>query len=188
MTTIETTNTTGFLKVKAVKVTTDNLKPHTLEYIDRTDSVAIMLKTTEGNYVMVEQFRIGPATKNLNEQLTLEPVAGMVDKGETPEQAARRECEEEIGVHPIWVSPVESFWMCPGVSNEKMHMFIGMCDVPNDIGGTDEFEHIVVKQFTEDQMMQLKKEQKLNTPHALLLWNAWRDYNLELSRSNQLSM
>lgn len=188
MTKIESTSTTGFLKVKAVKVSTNNLQPHTLEYLDRPDSVAIMLKTTEGNYVLVEQFRIGPASKVLSEQLTLEPVAGMVDKGENPETAVRRECVEEIGVDPLWTTHVESFWMCPGVSNEKMHLYIGMCDTPNDIGGTDEFEHIVVKQFTENEMLQLKKEKKLNTPHALILWNAWCDYNAELQKTQALSM
>ncbi len=181
MTNIKKTQPKGFLKISAVEVSNEKLKPHVLEYLDRGDSVAIMLKTDTNKYVMVEQFRIGPASKDANQTSTLEPVAGMIDAGETPEQAVLRECKEEIGIDPIWVTKTESFWMCPGVSNEKMHLFIGECTQPNDIGGTDEDEYIVVKQYTQDEMHTLKKEGKLNTPHALLLWNAWQTYNANLT-------
>lgn len=188
MTKIEQAVPGGFLKVKAVSVETKDVKPHKLEYLDRGDSVALLLKTTEGKYVMVEQFRIGPASKNINEQLTIEPVAGMIDKGETPDLAAKRECLEEIGVEPLWLEQVESFWMCPGVSNERMYLYIGMCDKPNDFGGTDEFEHIVVKQFTEEQMQDMKSKRLFNTPHALILWNTWCDYNRKLNLQSELKV
>ena len=53
--------------------------------------VNVIARTTDGLYVMVRQYRHG-----LDCVLT-EPCAGVAEKGETPEQAARRELLEETG-------------------------------------------------------------------------------------------
>ena len=55
------------------------------------DWVLILARTTEGKWVMTEQYRHGTG------KITLEFPAGIIDKGETPEQAAARELQEECG-------------------------------------------------------------------------------------------
>jgi 8-oxo-dGTP pyrophosphatase MutT (NUDIX family) len=55
------------------------------------DWVLILARTTEGKWVMTEQYRHGTG------KITLEFPAGIIDKGETPEQAALRELQEECG-------------------------------------------------------------------------------------------
>ncbi len=55
------------------------------------DWVLILARTTEGKWVMTEQYRHGTG------KITLEFPAGIIDKGETPEQAALRELQEESG-------------------------------------------------------------------------------------------
>ena len=54
------------------------------------DWVLILARTTEGKWVMTEQYRHGTG------QIALEFPAGIIDKGETPEQAALRELQEEV--------------------------------------------------------------------------------------------
>lgn len=55
------------------------------------DWVLILARTTEGKWVMTEQYRHGTG------KIELEFPAGIIDKGETPEQAAARELQEECG-------------------------------------------------------------------------------------------
>ena len=54
------------------------------------DWVLILARTVEGNWVMTEQYRHGPM------KIALEFPAGIIDKGESPEQAALRELQEEV--------------------------------------------------------------------------------------------
>ena len=55
------------------------------------DWVLILARTSEGKWVMTEQYRHGSG------KIALEFPAGIIDKGETPEQAAIRELQEECG-------------------------------------------------------------------------------------------
>ena len=55
------------------------------------DWVLILARTTEGKWVMTEQYRHGTG------KIALEFPAGIIDKGETPEKAAIRELQEECG-------------------------------------------------------------------------------------------
>ena len=57
------------------------------------DWVLILARTTEGKWVMTEQYRHGTG------KITLEFPAGIIDKGESPEQAALRELQEEVAHH-----------------------------------------------------------------------------------------
>ena len=45
--------------------------------------------------LLIEQFRTGPYVKGDEEPWVLEPIAGLIDAGETPEGAGIREAQEE---------------------------------------------------------------------------------------------
>lgn len=55
------------------------------------DWVLILARTKESKWVMTEQYRHGTG------KIALEFPAGIIDKGETPEEAAIRELQEECG-------------------------------------------------------------------------------------------
>jgi len=46
--------------------------------------------------------------------------AGSVDEGETPDQAAARECEEEIGLAPGRIERVRGLFPTPGFCDEEL--------------------------------------------------------------------
>ena len=93
---------------------------------------------------MVRQFRL-PAGKPL-----LEIVAGGSDAGETPEEAARRELAEEIGMVPETLIPLYEAFAAPGYTTEIIYGFLakGFHKAPKD-PDEDEFIEIVSMPFDE---------------------------------------
>ncbi|MFU8865094.1 MAG: NUDIX domain-containing protein [Rhodobacterales bacterium] len=81
--------------------------------------------------MLVEQFRAGPYARGDLSPWPLEPVAGRIDPGETAEQAARREAEEEAGLDLRRLELVSRNYPSPGSTSEYFHIFVGLCDLPD---------------------------------------------------------
>ncbi|MDF2620256.1 MAG: hydrolase [Xanthobacteraceae bacterium] len=94
-------------------------------------------------FVMIRQFRLGAQLATGVGEL-VEIAAGLIDPGEKPEDAARRECREEIGVIPRALLPATQFLPTPGVTDEFATLYIGLVDsreVPAEAGEPGETEH-----------------------------------------------
>ncbi|MGE5154210.1 MAG: NUDIX domain-containing protein [Bdellovibrio bacteriovorus] len=77
--------------------------------------------------VLVKQFRIG-ALGAASGAWLLEPPGGVIDEGESPEAAARREAWEETGCRIGDLEPILSCHTSPGVSDERVDLFCGAVD------------------------------------------------------------
>ena len=98
------------------------------ELFVRHDAVCVLpYDPQRDSVVLVEQFRIGALDKSRNPWL-LELVAGLIDKGEEPEEVARREALEEAGLTLGALWPITSYYPSPGGSDERVHLFVGRCD------------------------------------------------------------
>ena len=85
------------------------------------------LDIERGEVVMIRQFR--PAAHLANGRGdTIEIVAGRVEAGETLAQAARRECQEEIGVAPKALVELFSYLPTPGLTDEEVTLFVAAID------------------------------------------------------------
>ena len=79
---------------------------------------AAAIVAVDGNeVVLIKQFR--PSV----EETLLEIPAGRIDSGETPEQAASRELEEETGLKPLSLRKLVEFYPTPGFVDEKIYLF-----------------------------------------------------------------
>ena len=88
--------------------------------------------------LLIEQFRVGPFARGDLAPWSLEPVAGRVDPGEPPEQAARREALEEAGLELRHLERIGGHYPSPGSTSEFFHVFVGLTDLPDStdsIGG-----------------------------------------------------
>ena len=80
------------------------------------DWVLILARTAEGKWVMTEQYRHGTG------KIALEFPAGIIDKGETPEQAAIRELQEECGYRAATTKYLGAFPVNPDRHRGVFHV------------------------------------------------------------------
>ncbi len=126
--------------------------------------------------LLVEQFRMGPFGRGDPLPWVLEPVAGRVDAGETPEQAARRECCEEADLELTQLLHVSSHYCSPGCSSEVFHCYVGLCELPEtgETHGGLEAEHEDLRRhvigFDAAMAMTRTGEVNIGPLFALLLW------------------
>jgi len=102
--------------------------------IRREDAVAVLLVNTDtGKVILTRQFRYAIADKT-NEPI-LEIVAGKVDKGEEPAQAAKREVEEETGyrIQEHHLKFLFSCFVSPGYSSERFLLYYAQVTDPDKI-------------------------------------------------------
>jgi ADP-ribose pyrophosphatase len=115
------------------------------------------LDLTLEEFVLVSQFRLGG---HLCADLGMmaEIVAGRVDEGEGLEDAARRECCEEIGVLPQRLVPLFDFAPAPALTDEYMRLFLAMIDssaLPARAGVSNEHEDIAVLRYKMNEVANL---------------------------------
>ncbi len=83
--------------------------------------------------VLIEQFRAGAIDAPGGAWL-LEPVAGMIEEGESPQDVARREAIEEAGLAIGELFPIADCLVSPGGTSERHILFCGRIDAA-DAGG-----------------------------------------------------
>ena len=89
----------------------------TREVVRQRGSVAALPVHDDGRVTLVRQYRYAV------DALVWELPAGRREPGETPEDGARRELEEEVGLRPRFLEPLLTFWTTPGFCDEVMHLF-----------------------------------------------------------------
>jgi len=141
------------------------------ELFVRGEAVAVVLYDPVRDLIgMVEQFRIG-ALDEPNGPWCYEVVAGMLEEGESPEEVARRELIEEANVTPYAMEYICNYLSSPGGSDEKLHLYCGLCDL-SQAGGVfglpEEGEDIRVHVFAADDVFAELLNGAFNNAAALI--------------------
>lgn len=87
--------------------------------------------------LLIEQFRAPLYFAGDPAPWLWEPVAGLVDPGETPDQTAHREAMEEAGLVLKGLEKVGEAYSSSGSSSEYVHLYVGLADLSDaeGIGG-----------------------------------------------------
>ena len=112
----------------------------TREIFERGHAVVVILYDPDRDAIaLIEQFRIGALAAGQYPWL-VECVAGIIEDGETPEQVALREAEEEAGAIPEHMEHIGKFIITPGGSSETAELFVAKVDT-STIDGLHGLEH-----------------------------------------------
>lgn len=136
-------------------------------------SAVIAYDPKEDSVILVEQVRIGAAyhPESNRSPWLLELIAGMVEKGEKPEDVALRESEEEAGIQVKNLTHCLSVWDSPGGIVERIHLFAGEVDsaqAKGIHGLAEENEDIKVHVVKREQAYQWMCEGKIDNGIAVI--------------------
>jgi ADP-ribose pyrophosphatase len=118
---------------------------HKVEIVRHAPSVVLIPMEADGRVVIIRQFR-APLDRT-----TWEFPAGRLDPGESPEEAARRECEEEIGRVPHALERIRGLYPAPGFCDEQLIFFRAgdlRAPAPDSPHRPDEDENIEARSVT----------------------------------------
>lgn len=120
---------------------------HTLdmEIVRHPGSVVLLPIPDPGKIILIRQYRYAI------DRWIWELPAGSLKPGENPDEAAARECEEEIGLAPGKVTRLRGYFPTPGFCDEEMTYY--RCEdlrppAPDSTARQDEDEEIEPRTFT----------------------------------------
>jgi len=99
----------------------------------------------EGNVYLIKQYRHGYG------EITIETPGGKLDEGETPEQAARRETEEEIGVLPKKLIPLGTISGLTSNIHHTEYLFLAELDSVPEISFSSDEETLSLEKVSMQQ-------------------------------------
>ena len=123
-------------------------QPFSREVFERGHAITVVLYDPDRDaLVLIEQFRMGcfaalssPWLATDEGPWLVEPVAGIIDPGETPEDVVRREAMEEAGCTVTDLVFACKYLASPGGSSEVVHVYCGKVD-SSGAGGIHGLDH-----------------------------------------------
>jgi nudix-type nucleoside diphosphatase (YffH/AdpP family) len=121
-----------FLKVDEAEVRVGGEIQRRLS-LERGDSAAALIQRREdGAILLTRQFRY--PTLEHGPGFLLELPAGGIEDDEDPVVAMRRELVEELGYEADDLVPISTFYVSPGGSSERVHLFYAEVDASDRVG------------------------------------------------------
>lgn len=137
------------------KVSLPDGRPGEYEYMDKKDFVLVIPKV-KNSFWMVEQYRY-PIKKR-----SLEFPAGTFVGNESPEECARRELEEEIGLKAATMKFVGRLDLAKGVSSQGFQIFLAENFKQGTKSLDDTEQDMIVRLVSEDELKKSIAEGKLS--------------------------
>lgn len=149
------------------------------ELFGRGEAVIVLLYDLKAEIVvLIEQCRAGAlqhAALKSDQAWLIEPVAGMVEPGESNLVACKREAFEEAGVTHAEFEYICQFYPSPGGSDEILHLYGAEVDsstLPNYAGQASEVEDIrlIKMPFSQAKSKLMKAEFNVASTIIALQW------------------
>ena len=151
----------NLLTVCCDKVELPNGKQAGREFIRHPGAVAVVPITQDGRVVLVRQYRY-PIGKAI-----LEVPAGKLDKGEHPDDCARRELEEETGYVAHNIRKLSSIYTTPGFTDEVIHLYVAD-HLTLAKQRPDEDEFLDVEVYSKEQVKAMIQDGTINDAKSML--------------------
>jgi ADP-ribose pyrophosphatase len=142
------------------------------EVVEHAPVVGIVALDGRGNVLLVRQYRL-PAQQSL-----LEIPAGGVDPGESAEEAAQRELQEEIGQRAGCLEHLCSFFLSPGYCDEYMYLYLATELEPSGLAADADETIEVVRLPLSEALRLIDRGEICDAKTILGLWATVRHQKL----------
>ena len=146
---------------------------HSREAYDRGNGAAILLyNRVSRTVILTRQFRLPTYINGNSDGMLIEACAGLLDK-DKPEDAIRRETEEETGYKLSAVEKVFEAYMSPGSVTELLYFFIAEYSSEMKVheggGVEEEQENIEVLELPVEKAMQMIDSGEIRDGKTIML-------------------
>ncbi|MBE2893622.1 ADP compounds hydrolase NudE [Spirabiliibacterium falconis] len=156
--------------VQAVELRFANGAQATYERLRPSVRGAVTVLAMDGDdLLLVNEYSVG------SERYELGFVKGRIDEGETPEQSAVRELQEEIGLKPAKVRFLRTLSTNPGYMHSPMHLFLAWDLSPSKLDG-DEPQPLELVRYPLAKIDELIANPDFNEARNLTALYMLRDY------------
>lgn len=167
----------GWRKILKMTVRMPDGRTMIREVLDSGEAAAVLpYDLARRKVILVRQFR-APVMHIEGHPDFLEAVAGLLD-GDEPEACARREAMEEAGLRVERLEPLGHFWSAPGITTERLHLFLAPYTEADRIGEggglADEHEEIEVMEFGFEDLAGLLARNAIADMKTMILVQALR--------------
>lgn len=165
----------GWRKILKMSVQMPDGRTMIREVLDSGDAAAVLPYDLERRKViLIRQFR-APVMHVDGHADLVEAVAGLLDDDE-PEACARRESMEEAGLRVEQLEHLGRFWSAPGMTTERLHLFLAPYTEADRIGEggglAHEHEEIEVLEVSFEEIANLAASNAIADMKTMILVQA----------------
>ncbi len=152
------------LKLDQVDIQMEDGAASYREIVRHPGGIAVVARLSHDRFILVRQFR------KAVEQVSTEVVAGLLDAGESPMEAARRELEEETGFRARTIEHLGTVYTSPGYVDEKLELFLADLDEQRGVVRLDHDERVVAVEMTRDEWSASIRSGEIKDAKTLAAW------------------
>ena len=156
------------LTIDVAEIEMPNGRRSTREIVRHRGAAVILGQRPDGKFILIRQYR-----RSVEETL-LEVVAGGLEEGETAEEGARREMEEESGYAVESLEKIGVIVPCPGYSEERLHLFYARLAQAPNAQRPDFDENLEPVGMTAEEIDAALDSGALIDGKSIAIWLMWR--------------
>ncbi|MEW6213359.1 MAG: NUDIX hydrolase [Acidobacteriota bacterium] len=132
-----------------------------LEIVHHNGGVAILPLFDDGTIALVRQWRY-PAGR-----YSIEVAAGRIEPGQTAEQTAARELEEEVGYRAREFQKLTDFLVAPGYCEERIYVYVAK-GLEKSAQNLDDDEEIEVIRMTMEESLDMVRSGEIDDAKTMI--------------------
>lgn len=156
------------LTIDVASIELPNGRRSTREIVRHRGAAVILGQRPDGRWILIYQYR-----RSVEETL-LELVAGCLEEGESIEEGARREMEEESGYQVKTIRQYGEIVPCPGYSEERLYLFYAELSQEPLEQNPDFDENLVVTVMSAEEIEEAIDSGRIIDAKSIAAWYLWQ--------------